>query len=193
MKIGPLHLALGGGFLLLLFGGRKKITTVAASLVEKKAFAQRLWKAMDNLPGIGAVQKSIIIAQGALETGWGKVGSAPKVHNYWNISAGSWTGPTVPGSDTACDAQGGNCKPITQRWRAYSSEREGVLGFLLFLQTQINPKTGQNRYLKAYRALLAGDVATYVNELHAGGYFTANVDGYRASVASLVNTVKAVV
>lgn len=194
MKRGPLYLVLGGGFLLALLGGRKKIATVAATLSERKAFVKKLWAVMEGIPNIGPAQKAIIIAQGAFETGWGKVGTAPTVHNYWNISAGSaWTGATIGGGDTECDAQGKNCRHITQRWRAYTSDREGVLGFLLFLQTQVNPKTGKNRYLKAYHALLAGDVATYINELHAGGYFTANVDAYRVAVAGIVNTVRGLV
>jgi len=66
-----------------------------ATATEKTAFINRVWDEIkgEEMPGFFP---SVLIAQAALESNWGKSSLAAKYNNYFGIKAGSsWTGPTV--------------------------------------------------------------------------------------------------
>lgn len=71
----------------------------------------------------------MLIAQDALESGWGK--SAQGKFNYGNLTAGkSWRGETVNGKDS--DGKG---NPIKQKFRSYNSIEEYAADKVQFLKT----------------------------------------------------------
>ena len=71
----------------------------------------------------------MLIAQDALESGWGK--SAQGKFNYGNLTPGkSWKGKVVTGNDH--DSKG---KPITQKFRSYNSIDEYAADKVQFLKS----------------------------------------------------------
>lgn len=75
----------------------------------------------------------ILIAQDAIESGWGTKTTGGS-YNYGNITAGnSWTGRTKNGGDT--DKYG---NPITQKWRCYNNVQEYVQDKIKILQNNWN-------------------------------------------------------
>ncbi len=112
------------------------------------------------------VDADILVAQAALETGWGKSvlsqGDGSSSYNLFNIKAGSqWQGKTVEVS-TLEFAQG-TFKPEHAKFRAYDSLEESVNDYVRFVQE--NP-----RYQQALKS--ASDSTDYIRELHKAGYAT---------------------
>lgn len=171
----------------ILGGGAVVGANIFAS---RKAFVQGLWQALSENTDLSDAAKVILIAQAILEVGWQGNGTAARyANNFWNVSAGpQWSGPTIGGGDTECDANGQNCIPITQRWRKYSDAGEAARDMISFLTVQ-----NGGRYYAAYNRLVAGDAIGYVRELRAAGYFTANLQMYTDNVLSVQGTVKSYV
>lgn len=159
---------LGGAVLFLMFGGFAAGREIMA-WTTRREFAQVIDGILAEL-GFGRVTRLMIIAQAGVETAMGTKGTAVQGRNYWNMSAGpSWTGPVVLGQDKEPDGSGG-WRTITQKWRAYASDEEAVLGFLTFLQ--------MTRYKQAYQLLINGEPSAFVRELHRAGYYTWPVDDF---------------
>lgn len=147
---------------------KEEVDNVADSL----SWTARLWAAIGRvLPQLSTQSRVIILAHAAYESGWGVKGRAAiKGNNVFNITAGSaWTGPKWEdvGGDLEYDAQG-SARRITQVWRIYPNLDAAVADYWQFL----GPNANRGRYTKARSALERGDVAVFVNELHAAGYFT---------------------
>jgi len=166
-----------GGAALLFLGGK-----AMAAIKDPIDFVKRIWAATEGL-GLVARARLIIIAHGAYETGWGRLGTAVQGYNYWNLSAGTvgapskdWTGPVILGADKEYTKEG-KVVNITQRWRAFASPREAVLHYLS--PQWINPTNGWNAgYRTAGTALRAGDAVGFVQGLRAGGYFTLPLEPF---------------
>lgn len=176
---------LGGAALVLttIVVARKQIVALASNISDHASFVSEMWTAVNNaIPNAPLQTKLYIVAMAAYETGWGTQTGFKTTNNAFNITAGpAWTGPTTGGADTECDANGANCKPITQQWRIYSDLTASVQDFLSFIQGA--------RYGNAYDQLMNGDIG-FVTTLHTGGYFTANVQTYANNVSSISNTVQ---
>lgn len=188
---GTLFMLLGGAALVgvavafrkELASGAQIVAAQASNVVDHASFAAEAWKAVQTSSAQDFPLKSklFIIAMAVWETGWGSQGTFQRTNNMFNITAGpAWTGDTIDGPDKECDANGQNCKPIVQHWRAYPNMTESVNDFLKFIQGA--------RYADAYDRLKNGDIS-FVDVLHAGKYFTGNVDEYRSNVASIANSV----
>lgn len=163
------------------------VVALASNIVDHASFVSEMWKAINasNASGFPLQARLYMLAMAAYETGWGSQVGFHTTNNAFNITAGpTWSGPTTQGGDTECDANGQNCKPITQSWRVYPDLISSVNDFLQFIQA--------SRYADAYQRLSNGDL-TFVDVLHTGGYFTANVDTYRNNVASIANTTSSMV
>jgi hypothetical protein len=106
------------------------------------------------------VSPEAIIAQGALETGWGKASIG---NNIFGVQAlGGWTGPTQQRQSFECDASG--CHPVTETFRDYATMEEGFKDHLKILH--------QKNFVDAGVWAKQGDVA-YFFALKLGGYATA--------------------
>jgi flagellar protein FlgJ len=108
----------------------------------------------------------LVLAQGALETGWGAhvihSAAGDSSHNLFNIKASSsWQGPTV--EVATVEYHGGQPVQQRDRFRAYDSIESAVRDYLSVL-------TGDRRYQQALDA--AKDPARFADELQKAGYAT---------------------
>ncbi|WP_019626452.1 flagellar assembly peptidoglycan hydrolase FlgJ [Thioalkalivibrio sp. ALJT] len=111
------------------------------------------------------IEPGILLAQSALETGWGRhVPTRPDGQpsfNLFGIKADSrWDGASV--SVGTLEFRDGVAQREQARFRAYADPAESFADYVEFIRN--NP-----RY---HRALQAGDDAQYIRELQAAGYAT---------------------
>ena len=140
-------------------------------------FTRALSEALSTLRELSPTAREIVIAQGALESGWGTSLASRLGFNHWNLTAGSvWKGPVIGGGDLEYPPDGGPPAKIVQRFRKYPDHLSACEDYLSFL--------GTKRYAKALPALLAGDGATFVVELRRAGFFTAPLDSYQLGFAA---------
>ncbi|SMF36294.1 flagellar protein FlgJ [Alteromonadaceae bacterium Bs31] len=128
-------------------------------------FLNMLDKPLEQAAKVLGVDKNILLAQAALETGWGKhvlQDGSSSSNNLFNIKAGSnWQGESV--SVSSLEFRDGTFKPEISSFRSYSSLEESVSDYVKFVQE--NP-----RYKKALEN--ASDSAMYIRSLHQAGYAT---------------------
>ena len=121
----------------------------------------------EKAAGMLGVSPSVLLAQAALETGWGKfvtrdTASGKSSFNLFNIKADSrWQGDAV--QVQTLEYRGGVPEKEQARFRAYEDYADSFNDYVEFLQT--NP-----RYQQALEQ--AEDPGRFVRELHAAGYAT---------------------
>jgi flagellar protein FlgJ len=139
---------------------------VAASSDEPSAFIQRLLPAASKAAQQLGLEPLALIAQAALETGWGqrmfKTSSGADSHNLFGIKAhGNWQGD-VAVVDTL-EYRQGIAQKEKARFRAYDSPEQSMQDYVNLIQQ--NP-----RYQAALEA--AADAKSYFRQLQAAGYAT---------------------
>ncbi len=108
------------------------------------------------------VDPSNLIAQAALETGWGRSQPGGDSHNLFGIKAGAnWNGASVQANTQEFDA--GVASRVDANFRAYGSPRESVEDYVRLIRD--NP-----RYTNAMNT--GSDVQAFANALQRGGYAT---------------------
>jgi flagellar protein FlgJ len=129
------------------------------------------------------VDPSALVAQAALETGWGRAvpsqASGSSSFNLFGIKAGSnWNGASahVP----TLEFEGGVPVRKVERFRAYSSPAESFNDYARLIG-------GNPRYENARGA--GGDVATFASALQEGGYATD--PNYAQKVVAVADEVRA--
>jgi hypothetical protein len=121
----------------------------------------------------------ILSAQSALETA--------RWHSMWNDNFGNLRGHgdagsmSIKGADEIIDGKRQTGEDVDAGFAAYSSAQEGARAFVRYLGVASHPPA-PNRFQKAWDAACSGDVDTYINELHAHGYFTASPEVYRRAM-----------
>ena len=149
--------------------------------MDKREFVCSLIDAFPAFSPLSAESRLFVIAQAALESGWGNTPQSA-VHNVLNVTAGSqehgrahsWPEPrpVLIGADTEPDGHGG-WVTIHQYWRAYDSIESAIADYMRLLEWP--------RYQPARDALLAGRGEAFIDylgpdRLHLdppiGGYFT---------------------
>ena len=130
-----------------------------ASPAEIAAFSQKLLPLLQQAGQQLGVSPKILLAQAAIETGWGRsvVGN-----NLFGIKAGSsWSGQKI--ETPTHEYQNGELVSITDAFRAYPSVEASVQDFVSLVAN--NPR---------YRAALGkgDDVVAYAQGLLAGGWAT---------------------
>ncbi|WP_110619830.1 flagellar assembly peptidoglycan hydrolase FlgJ [Thioalkalivibrio sp. ALE21] len=128
-------------------------------------FVNRLGPLAEEAAEELGVDPSVLLAQSALETGWGQHmpsrGDGDPSFNLFGIKADrSWDGDAV--SVGTLEFRDGVAQREQARFRAYDGPERSFADYVDFIRS--NP-----RYEKA---LQAGDDATYVRELQAAGYAT---------------------
>jgi flagellum-specific peptidoglycan hydrolase FlgJ len=147
----------------------------------KGEFVQRLWSALNGL-GLSTASKRLLVAQAALESGWGRGTASRKGFNYWNVTSGStWKGSTVWAWDKECYIWGYVCRPKLQSFRKYKTDAEAMLDFMQFLETR--------RYESSLAALKKGNLAAYAEALRDDGFYTATLDHYTTGMRSALSTI----
>ncbi len=138
----------------------------AAPSDEPSAFIQRLLPAATKAAQQLGLEPMALIAQAALETGWGqrmfKTSSGADSHNLFGIKAHSnWQGD-VAVVDTL-EYRQGIAQKEKARFRAYDSPEQSMQDYVNLIQQ--NP-----RYQAALNA--AADAKSYFRQLQAAGYAT---------------------
>ncbi|PCK08133.1 MAG: hypothetical protein COA42_10830 [Alteromonadaceae bacterium] len=112
------------------------------------------------------VEPQVLVAQAALETGWGKYvlsnDQGQSSHNLFNIKAGStWAGDSV--EKRSLEVVGGKNVMESSKFRVYSSVEQGFDDYVNFLK-------GGERYQQVLMS--TGDAKTYIQALQDAGYAT---------------------
>lgn len=131
-----------------------------------KSFVQALWPVAQKTAKQLGVSPKLLLAQAALETGWGKYviknESGKNSFNLFNIKSDQrWSGEQV--KIASLEYIAGEAKSQTSFFRAYNSYEESFKDFADFLQQG-------ERYQKALSN--AKDDKRFVEELQAAGYAT---------------------
>lgn len=141
---------------------RDVATQEPVSLEEREQFISGL------MPHAAAAARELgvdprnLIAQAALETGWGRSQPGGDSHNLFGIKAGaSWNGARVEASTQEFDA--GVAAEVDASFRAYGSPRESVEDYVRLIRD--NP-----RYAGALNT--GSDVEAFATALQRGGYAT---------------------
>ncbi|MBV0934053.1 flagellar assembly peptidoglycan hydrolase FlgJ [Marinobacterium weihaiense] len=130
-------------------------------------FIEQLWPMAEKAAAVLGVSPSVLLAQAALETGWGKfitrdAASGQSSRNLFNIKAGrSWQGEAA--QVQTLEYRGGVPEKEQARFRAYDSYAASFDDYVNFLQS--NP-----RYQQALEN--GADPTRFVRELHNAGYAT---------------------
>jgi flagellar protein FlgJ len=149
---------------------------------EKSAagFVQQHSKAADAASVETGIPAQFMLAQAALETGWGKreiIGNdGSHSHNLFGIKAGgSWTGPTV--DVTTTEYISGQPRKMVQKFRAYGSEAESFADYARMMKDS-------PRYAKVVAA--SADAKHFAVGLQRAGYATD--PAYAEKLGKVINT-----
>ncbi len=138
----------------------------------KQQYISDMWEAIKEVDLKGSFP-SVIIAQGALESDWGRSSLSTNYNNYFGIKSGSsWSGPSV--NMQTGEVFNGNNIIISSNFRVYPSIESSLKDRIALMQ-------------KSYPAALKA--ATPLEEIQAlknGGYATAT--NYVATVVSIINS-----
>jgi flagellar protein FlgJ len=157
--------------------------SAAPSASDRISFVKMLEPYAEKAAGQLGVSSDTLIAQAALETGWGQhVPSAANGSSSLNLygvkAGGNWTGDAVSALTT--EYGGGNASSVSQPFRRYSSVEQGVNDYVTLLQHN-------SRYQKAIGT--GDDVGAFGSALAGGGYATDPV--YVQKLQATVSSVKA--
>jgi peptidoglycan hydrolase FlgJ len=135
-------------------------------ITSKEQFVQQLRPFAERAAAELGVDANVLLAQAALETGWGKSvikhGDEGSSFNLFNIKADkSWQGNKA--SQKTLEFEAGIGRQETAAFRAYGSYRDSFNDYVQFIKT--NP-----RYSNAIK--MAADAERYMHELQQAGYAT---------------------
>ncbi|MGB0466187.1 MAG: flagellar assembly peptidoglycan hydrolase FlgJ [Pontibacterium sp.] len=129
-------------------------------------FVQSLMSVAQSVAGEIGVDPKVLLAQAALETGWGKYlvqrGADQSSHNLFNIKAdGRWQGERA--SASTLEYRDGIARRETASFRAYESYEDSFRDYVDFLKSS-------PRYQQALEAV--ADPYDYLHQLQQAGYAT---------------------
>jgi flagellar protein FlgJ len=149
---------------------------------EKSAagFVQQHSQAAEKAATETGIPAQFMLAQAALETGWGKreiIGTdGSNSHNLFGIKAGnSWNGPTVDVATT--EYIGGQPRKVVQKFRAYANEAESFADYARLMKDS-------PRYARVVAA--GNDARGFAQGLQKAGYATD--PAYAEKLAKVITT-----
>jgi peptidoglycan hydrolase FlgJ len=152
-----------------------------AAAADAIGFVKKLEPYAEQAASQLGVSSDTLIAQAALETGWGQhipaSGNGATSFNLFGIKAGSgWNGEAVDARTTEYSA--GAAHSVSQPFRAYGSVQQSVDDYVSLLR-------GSSRYQQALGT--GANVSAFAGALSRGGYATdpAYVQKLQATVASV--------
>lgn len=158
-------------------------TTGAATPANRISFVKMMEPYAEQAAGQLGVSPDTLIAQAALETGWGQhvpaSGSGSSSLNLFGVKAGAgFRGEAVSALTTEYDGSGNNPTSMAQPFRAYASVQQGINDYVTLLQRN-------SRYREALGS--GDDVHAFGSALARGGYATDPdyVQKLQATVASV--------
>lgn len=130
-----------------------------------KAFVDSVWQAAERAAKRLGVATKALVAQAALETGWGRYvirrGDGESSNNLFGIKSHGWSGESVKVS--TLEYRDGIAAKELASFRAYDSLEDSFDDYARFIES--NP-----RYRKVLEA--AADAEGYLRELQNAGYAT---------------------
>ncbi|MCR9278814.1 MAG: flagellar assembly peptidoglycan hydrolase FlgJ [Pseudomonadaceae bacterium] len=149
-----------------------------ALFADKDDFVAKVGSAIKRAVAGTPFQPIALLAQAALETGWGEkvmaAGRDLSSHNLFGIKAGSsWQGETV--SVESDEFMGGRMVSLRDEFRAYDSIEASVRDYVSLI-------TGSSRYEQAVES--AGEPRLYADALAKAGYATD--PAYAEKIQSIV-------
>lgn len=159
--------------------------TAVSTPTARASFVKLLQPYAEQASSQLGVAPDTLIAQAALETGWGQhlpsASDGSSSANLFGIKAGSgWSGNTVTAITTEYGGAGGGASSVAQPFRAYASVQQGVNDYVTLLQRN-------SRYSQALGT--GDDVGAFGTALARGGYATD--PDYVQKLQATVATVKA--
>ncbi|MEM7705802.1 MAG: glucosaminidase domain-containing protein [Pseudomonadota bacterium] len=139
--------------------------TSGSSAGERQRFVDQLMPVARRAASALGIDAAVIVAQAALETGWGKhvptrAGGGTS-HNLFGVKASAgWQGPTS--SQTTTEFLGGKLREVVASFRAYASPAESVSDYVNLIRSS-------GRYAAAAGA---SSPDAYLKALEDGGYAT---------------------
>lgn len=94
-----------------------------ATKEEQQAFIDKAWNAIQGID-MGGLFPSVLIAQAAVESSWGKSDLSSKYNNYFGIKKHNWTGKTVKMWTT--EVQNGKTVKVLADFRVYDSMLDSI-------------------------------------------------------------------
>lgn len=148
------------------YTGIAQQTGAPARFKDKHKFVESLWPLAQQAANKLGVEPKVLIAQAALETGWGKYiqrdASGRTTYNLFNIKAGAdWQGRKVM-VDTL-EYSDGVASRQKAAFRSYDSYAESFRDYVNLLQNN-------SRYSTALAN--ADDSAQFIRDIHMAGYAT---------------------
>ena len=160
--------------------GHEAATRAAESFAPKspERFVASIWnQAQDAARELG-VDARALVAQAALETGWGRRqiqrDAGGDTHNLFGIKATGWKGERA--TTRTHEYVGGVRQTETAQFRAYASPAESFADYVRMLKN--NP-----RYQQALQS--GGDVRSFAQALQRAGYATD--PSYAAKITAIAN------
>jgi len=132
----------------------------ATQLAQAKKFAQAIWPQITAAAQKLGVPAAAILAQSALETGWGA--SAPG-NNLFGIKAAPGQAGTSRATFEMVD---GVLQPQTARFRNYTSSADSINDYVETVKSAFANALGQNSINGFANAMQAGGYATDANYAH---------------------------
>lgn len=158
--------------------GSNAIAMPASGKHSPESFVSAIWQHAQSAAKELGVDPRALVAQAALETGWGKKvmrrDDGSSAHNLFGIKSTGWSGDSVRRSTQ--EYRNGVAGTEKADFRAYSSARESFADYVRMLKN--NP-----RYQQALAA--GGDVRGFANALQKAGYATD--PGYASKIAAIAN------
>lgn len=154
--------------------------TTAPSTSDRISFVKMMEPYADKAAGQLGVSSDTLIAQAALETGWGQhvptANGSSSLNLYGVKAGGNWNGDAVNALTT--EYSNGSASSVSQPFRRYSSVEQGVNDYVTLLQRN-------SRYQQAIGT--RDDVGAFGTALARGGYATdpAYVQKLQATVSSV--------
>ena len=148
------------------FAELKRIEQASAQWRNPADFVADIWPQAKSVAQDLGVNPRVLIAQAALETGWGKhtmkLDDGRSSYNLFGIKAGSqWQGGSL--RKASLEFQDGQLSREISSFRAYASTAQSMTDYVEFIRTS-------PRYQQALAR--ADDDRAYITELHKAGYAT---------------------
>jgi flagellar protein FlgJ len=154
--------------------------TSTTTISSPKEFVKKLYPIAEEVASTIGVDPRVLLAQSALETGWGRkmiaMPDGSNSHNLFGIKADSrWTGEQA--TVNTVEYRGGIAAPEKASFRSYGSYEDSFRDYVKFLQE--NP-----RYQEALEQ--SHDAKSFAQGLQNAGYATDPV--YAKKIDSVMNS-----
>lgn len=128
--------------------------TATPTLAEAVAYAKSIWPAVQKAAGTLAVPAVALLAQSALETGWGSYAPSNNVFGIKAVAGEAFT------TDATAEYQNGKPIPKTATFAAYSSVAQSIRDYTKLIEHNFSAALGSSSVAGYATSLATGEYAT---------------------------------